>query len=108
MRTSVAIIGAGPAGMFLSHLLAAEGIDAVVLERRDRPYVEGRVRAGVLEQVTTDLMRRLGLADRLDRGGLGRAGTQISLDGSLFRIDMAALTGRSDRMELRGCHPQRA
>lgn len=95
MRTSVAIIGAGPAGMFLSHLLAAEGIDAVVLERRDRPYVEGRVRAGVLEQVTTDLMRRLGLADRLDREGLVHAGTQISLDGSLFRIDMAALTGGS-------------
>jgi p-hydroxybenzoate 3-monooxygenase len=95
MRTSIAIIGAGPAGMFLAHLLAAEGIAAVVLERRDRTYVEGRVRAGVLEQVTTDLMHRLGLGDRLDREGLVHGGTQISLDGSLFRIDMAALTGGS-------------
>ncbi len=95
MRTSIAIIGAGPAGMFLAHLLAAEGIAAVVLERRDRAYVEGRVRAGVLEQVTTDLMHRLGLGTRLDREGLVHGGTQISLDGSLFRIDMAALTGGS-------------
>ena len=95
MRTSIAIIGAGPAGMFLAHLLAAEGIAAVVLERRDRAYVEGRVRAGVLEQVTIDLMHRLGLGSRLDREGLVHGGTQISLDGSLFRIDMAALTGGS-------------
>ncbi|ATP18713.1 MULTISPECIES: 4-hydroxybenzoate 3-monooxygenase [Sphingobium] len=95
MRTSIAIIGAGPAGMFLAHLLAAGGIAAVVLERRDRAYVEGRVRAGVLEQVTTDLMHRLGLGSRLDREGLVHGGTQISLDGSLFRIDMAALTGGS-------------
>jgi len=95
VRTSVAIIGAGPAGMFLAHLLARSGIDAVVLERRDRAYVEGRVRAGVLEQVTTDLMRDLGLAERLDREGLVHAGTQISLDGELARIDMAALTGGS-------------
>jgi len=95
MRTSIAIIGAGPAGMFLAHLLAAEGIAAVVLERRDRAYVEGRVRAGVLEQVTTDLMHRLGLGARLDREGLVHGGTQISLDGTLFRIDMAALTGGS-------------
>ncbi len=95
MRTSIAIIGAGPAGMFLAHLLAAEGIAAVVLERRDRAYVEGRVRAGVLEQVTTDLMHRLGLGARLDREGLVHGGTQISLDGALFRIDMAALTGGS-------------
>ena len=95
MRTSVAIIGAGPAGMFLAHLLAAEGVDAVVIERRDRAYVEGRVRAGVLEQVTTDLMHRLGLGELLDREGLVHGGTQISLDGSLFRIDMAELTGGS-------------
>lgn len=95
MKTSVAIIGAGPAGMFLAHLLASEGIPAVVLERRDRTYVEGRVRAGVLEQVTTDLLHRLGLGDRLDREGLIHGGTQISLDGAMFRIDMAALTGGS-------------
>jgi p-hydroxybenzoate 3-monooxygenase len=92
-RTQVAIIGAGPAGMFLAHLLHAEGIDAVVIERRDRDYVEGRVRAGVLEQGTVDLMRRLGISDRLEREGLVHGGTNVALDGRMFRIDMAALTG---------------
>ena len=95
MRTQVAIIGAGPAGMFMAHLLWRVGIDAVVIERRDRAYVEGRVRAGVLEQVTVDLMHRLGLADRLMREGLVHTGTNLALDGDLFRIDMAALTGGS-------------
>jgi p-hydroxybenzoate 3-monooxygenase len=95
MRTQVAIIGAGPAGMFLAHLLRRDGIDAVVIERRDRAYVEGRVRAGVLEQVTVDLMHRLGLAKRLVREGLVHGGTNLALDGRLFRIDMAALTGGS-------------
>lgn len=95
MRTRVAIIGGGPAGMFLAHLLAAEGIDAVVIERRDRAYVEGRVRAGVLEQVTTDTLRKLGIAERLSREGMVHEGTRIALDGSSFRIDMAALTGGS-------------
>ncbi|MDR6113039.1 MULTISPECIES: 4-hydroxybenzoate 3-monooxygenase [unclassified Sphingomonas] len=94
-RTQVAIIGAGPAGMFLAHLLHAEGIDAVVIERRDRPYVEGRVRAGVLEQGTVALMRRLGLSARLEREGLVHGGTNLALDGEVFRIDMAALTGGS-------------
>ncbi len=60
LRTQVAIIGAGPAGMFLAHLLHRAGIDAVVIERRDRAYVEGRVRAGVLEQGTVDALSRLG------------------------------------------------
>ncbi|KQN04019.1 4-hydroxybenzoate 3-monooxygenase [Sphingomonas sp. Leaf25] len=92
-RTQVAIIGAGPAGMFLAHLLHAQGIDATVIERRDRDYVEGRVRAGVLEQGTVDLMRRLGLSARLEREGLVHGGTNVSLDGRMFRIDMAALTG---------------
>ncbi|MET3437209.1 4-hydroxybenzoate 3-monooxygenase [Sphingomonas sp. 1185] len=94
-RTQVAIIGAGPAGMFLAHLLHAEGIDAVVIERRDRSYVEGRVRAGVLEQGTVALMRRLGLSARLEREGLVHGGTNLALDGEVFRIDMAALTGGS-------------
>lgn len=94
-RTQVAIIGAGPAGMFLAHLLHAEGIDAVVIERRDRSYVEGRVRAGVLEQGTVVLMRRLGLSARLEREGLVHGGTNLALDGEVFRIDMAALTGGS-------------
>lgn len=92
-RTQVAIVGAGPAGMFLAHLLRVEGIDATVIERRDRDYVEGRVRAGVLEQGTVDLMWRLGIAGRLAREGLVHGGTNLSLDGRMFRIDMAALTG---------------
>ncbi len=95
IRTQVAIIGAGPAGMFLAMLLRQAGIDAVVLERRDRDYVEGRVRAGVLEQVTVDLMNRLGLGERMGREGLVHGGTNLAHDGELFRIDMQALTGSS-------------
>lgn len=95
MRTKVAIIGAGPAGMFLAHLLRADGIDAVVVERCDRDHVEGRVRAGVLEKVSVDLLARLGLDARLKREGLVHGGTNLSLDGELFHIDMAALTGGS-------------
>jgi 2-polyprenyl-6-methoxyphenol hydroxylase-like FAD-dependent oxidoreductase len=65
-RTPVGIVGAGPAGLTLALLLERQGIDSVVLERRDRAYVEGRVRAGLLEQNTVDLMRELGVAERLD------------------------------------------
>ncbi|MCW3835898.1 4-hydroxybenzoate 3-monooxygenase [Sphingomonas canadensis] len=93
MRTQVAIIGAGPAGMLLAHLLHREGVDSVVLEHRDRDYVEGRVRAGVLEQVAVDLIDRLGLGERMHREGLVHEGTNLAIDGAMFRIDMAALTG---------------
>jgi p-hydroxybenzoate 3-monooxygenase len=93
MRTQVAIIGAGPAGMFLAHLLQREGTTSVVIERRNRSYVEGRVRAGVLEQITVDLMRRLGISSRLDKEGLVHGGINLALDGELFRIDLAGLTG---------------
>ena len=98
MRTQVAIIGAGPAGLFLGHLLKRAGVDAVILERRDRAYVEGRVRAGVLEQVTVDLMEQLGLSERLRREGLVHGGTNLASDGDVFRIDMAELTGGSTVM----------
>jgi p-hydroxybenzoate 3-monooxygenase len=98
VRTQVAIIGAGPAGLFLGHLLTQAGIDAVILERKDRPYVEGRVRAGVLERVTVDLMDRLGVGDRMRREGLVHAGTNLASDGEMFRIDMAELTGGSTVM----------
>ncbi|MGR4865928.1 4-hydroxybenzoate 3-monooxygenase [Caulobacter sp. LARHSG274] len=98
MRTQVAIIGAGPAGLFLGHLLQRAGVDAVILERKDRAYVEGRVRAGVLEQVTVDLMERLGLDARMRREGLVHGGTNLASDGEVFRIDMAELTGGSTVM----------
>lgn len=98
IRTQVAIIGAGPAGMFLAYLLRQAGLDVVVLERRDRDYVEGRVRAGVLEQITVDLMARLGLDGRMRREGLVHAGTKLASDGEVFRIDFQALTGGSTVM----------
>jgi p-hydroxybenzoate 3-monooxygenase len=92
MQVQVVIIGSGPAGLFLGHLLARAGIEAVILEQRDRAYVEGRVRAGVLEQITVDLMKRLQLDRRMAREGLVHAGTNISIDGDMFRIDMKKLT----------------
>ncbi len=98
MRTQVAIIGAGPAGLLLAHLLRRSGLDAVVIERRDREYVEGRVRAGVLEQVTVDLMDELGLSQRMRAEGLVHTGTNIAADGDLFRIDISELTGGSTVM----------
>jgi p-hydroxybenzoate 3-monooxygenase len=95
MRTQVGIIGAGPAGLLLSHLLHREGIESVVLEARSRAYVEARVRAGVCEQGTVDLLRQLGLADRLDREGLVHHGIALRFDGENHRIPLTELTGRS-------------
>jgi p-hydroxybenzoate 3-monooxygenase len=94
-RTQVAIIGAGPAGLLLGHLLHREGIATVLLEQRSRAYVEGRVRAGVLEQGTVGLLRDLGLGARMDHDGLVHTGTKISVDGTPFRIDFAGHTGGS-------------
>jgi p-hydroxybenzoate 3-monooxygenase len=79
--------------MFLAHLLHAHGIAATVLERRDRSYVEGRVRAGVLEQITMDVMARLGIDGRMRLLGLLHEGTTIVNDGEMFRIDFAQRTG---------------
>lgn len=93
MKSQIAIIGAGPAGLFLAHLLSRAGIDAVVLEKHTREYVEGRVRAGVLEQIAVDLMEELGLGARMRREGLIHGGTNLAVDGSTFRVDFAALTG---------------
>jgi p-hydroxybenzoate 3-monooxygenase len=92
MRTQIAIIGAGPAGLFLAHMLHARGIESVVIERRNRDYVEGRVRAGVLEQVAADALAELGLDTRLRREGLVHGGTNLLADGRLFHIDMRELT----------------
>ena len=85
MRTQVAIIGAGPAGLFLSHLLYREGIDCVVLEARSREHIEGRVRAGVLEQGTVDLMHELGLDERLRRECMVDAALDIRFADGLMQ-----------------------
>lgn len=91
-RTQVGIVGAGPAGLVLARLLALEGIDSVVLEARARDYVEGRVRAGVLEQNTVDLLDQMGVGDRMRREGLVHEGIELRFGGEGHRIDMTALT----------------
>jgi p-hydroxybenzoate 3-monooxygenase len=93
MRTQVAIIGAGPAGLLLGALLAKAGIDAVILERKSRDYVLARIRAGVLEQGTVDLLRQVGAAGRLDREGLPHDGFALGFNGRRLRIDLEGLTG---------------
>jgi p-hydroxybenzoate 3-monooxygenase len=93
MKTQVCIIGAGPAGLLLGHLLRAEGIECVVLERQSGDYVLGRIRAGVLERVTVDLMKRLGLDGRLMDEGLVHDGFNLADGERLVRIDLKELTG---------------
>ncbi len=94
-RTQVAIIGAGPAGLLLGHLLHLAGIDSVVIEARSRPYVENRIRAGVLEHHVVDVLEQTGLGARMRREGLPHEGTQLLFGGVLHRIDFQALVGHS-------------
>jgi p-hydroxybenzoate 3-monooxygenase len=93
-QTQVAIVGAGPAGLLLSQLLALEGIASVVLERRSRDYCLARVRAGVLEHDIARLIREIGVGERMDRDGLVHDGVELQVDGVPHRIDFAALTGK--------------
>lgn len=95
MHTQVAIIGAGPAGLMLGRLLELAGVDAVILERKSPEYVLGRIRAGVLEQGTMDLMERAQAANRMRADGLIHHGIELSFDGQSQRIDFSALVGRS-------------
>ncbi len=94
-RTQVGIVGAGPAGLMLSHLLHLAGIESVVLEARSRQYVEERVRAGLLEQGTVNLLIETGVGDRLKRLGLTHHGIELRFAGRGHRIDLSALTGGS-------------
>ena len=94
-KTQVGIVGAGPAGLLLSHLLHRAGIDSIVVESRDRDYIEHRVRAGVLEQGTVDLLVESGVGHRLQREGLTHHGIELRFGGRGHRIDFTELTGRS-------------
>ncbi len=94
-RTQVAIVGAGPAGLLLGLLLHNAGIDAVIFERRSPEYVLGRVRAGVLEQVTADLLEKAGVGARMRRDGLVHKGFEMLVQGRRHRIDLHGLTGGS-------------
>jgi len=95
MRTQVAIVGAGPAGLVLAHLLHRTGIDSVVLEARSRRYVEQRVRAGVLEHPTVELLCETGVGERLQREGLRHRGIRLRFDRVDHHLDFVALIGRS-------------
>ena len=92
-RTQVAIIGAGPSGLLLAQLLHKAGIDNVIVERQSAEYVLGRIRAGVLEQTTVDLLDQAGVGARMHREGLVHQGVELAFDGARHRIDFHALTG---------------
>ena len=95
MKTQVAIVGAGPAGLLLSHLLHLEGIDSVVVETRSRAEIEATIRAGVLEQGTVDLLAQSGVGERMKREGMLHEGIVLRFAGASHRIALAELTGRA-------------
>jgi p-hydroxybenzoate 3-monooxygenase len=95
MRTQVAIIGSGPAGLLLGRLLEVAGVKSVILESRSREYVLGRIRAGVIESGTVELLERAGVAGRLGEEALLHEGFDLAFSGARLRIDLAALTGKS-------------
>jgi p-hydroxybenzoate 3-monooxygenase len=95
VRTQVGIVGAGPAGLVLGRLLERAGIDTVILERRSRSYVQGRVRAGVLEHGTADLLEQIGTGDRMRREGMVHRGIELRFDRAGHRIDLEGLTKKT-------------
>ena len=94
MKTQVAIVGAGPSGLLLGQLLARSGIANIVIEQRSADYVLGRIRAGVLEQTTVDLLREAGVAARMDTEGLPHDGVELCFGNQRHRIDLLGLTGK--------------
>ena len=95
VRTQVAIIGAGPSGLLLSQLLSRAGIDSVVLERESREHVQARIRAGLLEWTTVELLQEAGVSERMMRAGLVHEGFDVAFANGRHRIDLKALTGKS-------------
>ncbi len=93
-ETQVGIVGAGPAGLMLSHLLHLNGICSIVLEARSRAYCEERVRAGVLEHTTVAMMHQAGVDERLEREGLRHEGIELGVAGVRHRIPFVELTGK--------------
>ena len=94
MKTQVLIIGGGPSGLLLGHLLRAAGVDCVIIERQSVEYVLGRIRAGVLETVTTDLLHQLGVDEGLNENGLREEGFNLADDNRRIRIPITGLTGK--------------
>src|SRR5947207_531515 len=95
MRTQVGIIGAGPAGLMLAQLLHLEGIESIVIESHTRQYIEERVRAGVLEQGTVEMMTAMGVGDRLHREGLTHEGVEFCFQNKRRRVDFKEMSGRT-------------
>jgi p-hydroxybenzoate 3-monooxygenase len=98
MRTQVAIIGAGPSGLLLGQLLYKAGIEAVILERQTGEYVLSRIRAGILEQVSVDLLDEAGVGERMHREGLVHGGFDMLYGGKRHRVDLNQLTGGKNVM----------
>ncbi len=94
MRTQVGIVGAGPAGLMLSHLLHREGIESVILENRSRDYIESRIRAGLIEQWARDLLIEIGVGERMQREGMSHNGVHFCFGGELHYIDFRKLVGK--------------
>src|SRR4051812_41076398 len=95
MKVQVAIIGAGPAGLLLGQLLHNAGIDAIIVEQRSAAYVQARIRAGLLEQGTADLLEHAGVGERLRAEGLVHEGLELAWGGERHRIDLEGHTGRN-------------
>jgi len=95
MRTQIGIVGAGPAGLMLSHLLQRDGIESVVLEARSRDYIEGRIRAGVIEQWVVDLLLEIGLGERMRHAAMFHRGINLSFSKTLHHLDFQDLVGKS-------------